>query len=248
MRYLINSSAFTRQEAQNGVIPMKAGFRALFLKESAGALLDRTDEWLDFEEVAHGVSERQRRDLRDGLTLLECFDIAQIEEEKPIKLCRVAGERDYRRISAFLACHAGKGPNQSLSYTPEMHNEDSIRARQFNNLEYNFLMERDGQISALLIVRPPAADDVSSVVYIQHAVYDAALPADEHTVLLEAMLAEVERSFCQDYARLRYQYFDVCQDTTLAVLTSLGFQRVCTLERELFKTVDLHIYDRKIGG
>ena len=57
MRYLINSSAFIRRDAQSGVIPMKAGFRALFLKESAGALLDRTDEWIDFEEVTRGVSE-----------------------------------------------------------------------------------------------------------------------------------------------------------------------------------------------
>ena len=146
MRYLINSSAFTRRDAQNGVIPMKAGFRALFLKESAGVLLDRTDEWIDFDEVFRGAPEQLLRDLRDGLTLLECFDIAQVEEDKPVKLCRVAGERDYRRISAFLAQHAGQGANQSLTYTPALHNEDGIRARQFNNHEYNFLAERDGQI------------------------------------------------------------------------------------------------------
>jgi len=248
MRYLINSSAFTRKEAQNGVIPMKAGFRALFLKESAGALLDRTDEWIDFEEVAHGASEQHRRDLRDGLTLLECFDIAQIEEEKPVKPCRVAGERDYRRISAFLEYHAGKGPNQSLAYSPALHNEDSVRARQFNNQEYNFLMERDGQIIALIIVRPPAASDVSSVVYLQHVVYAAELPKEEHTALLETLLAEVEASFRQDYARLRFQYFDACQDGLLSALIEQGFRKTCTLERELLGGIDLTIYDRMIGG
>ena len=248
MRYLINSSAFTRREVQNGVIPMKAGFRALFLKESAGALLDRTDKWIDFEEVTQGVSEQQRRDLRDGLTLLECFDIAQIEAEKPVKLCRVAGERDYRRISAFLECYAGKGPNQSLAYSPALYNEESVRARQFNNHEYNFQAELEGQIVALMIVRPPAAGDVSSVVYLQHVIYAAELPEAEQTALLEALLAEVEAAFRQDYARLRFQYFDACQDGLLSALTAQGFQKTCTLERELLGGVDLTIYDRVIGG
>ena len=248
MRYLINSSAFTRRDAQNGVIPMKAGFRALFLKESAGVLLDRTDEWIDFDEVFRGAPEQLLRDLRDGLTLLECFDIAQVEEDKPVKLCRVAGERDYRRISVFLAQHAGQGANQSLTYTPALHNEDGIRARQFNNHEYNFLAERDGQIIALMIVRPPAAGDVSSVVYLQHVVYATELPAAEHQPLLQALLTEVETAFRPDYARLRFQYFDACQDGMLSALANLGFQKTCTLERELLGGLDLTIYDRVIGG
>ncbi|MBE5781800.1 MAG: hypothetical protein E7329_00630 [Clostridiales bacterium] len=248
MRYLINSSAFTRKEAQNGVIPMKADFRALFLKESAGILLEKTDEWIDFEDVAQGASEQLRRDLRDGLTLLECFDIAQIEEEKPVKLCCVAGERDYRRISAFLERHAGKGPNQSLPYAQLLHNEDGIRARQFNNHEYNFLAEREGQIIALMIVRPPAAGDVSSVVYLQHVVYAEELPEAEQAALLEIMLAEVENAFRQDYARLRFQYFDGRQDGMLSALVAQGFLKTCTLERELRGGIDLTIYDRKIGG
>lgn len=248
MRFYINKDAYTRQEARNGVIPMKAGFRALFLRESAAALLNRTGEWIDFEEMTQGASEQLVHDLRDGLTLLECFDIAQIEEEKPVRLCRVAGERDYRRISAFLERHAGKGPNQSLIYSQTLHNEDGVRARQFNNQEYNFLIERDGQIIALLIVRPPATGDVSSVVYIQHVVFGAELPADEQTMMLKTMLTEVECAFRQDYARLRYQHFDACQDTTLSALKELGFTKNCTLEKEMFKTIDLHIYDRKIGG
>lgn len=248
MRYLINSSAFSRRDAQSGVIPMKAGFRALFLKESAGALLDRTDEWIDFEEMTHGASEQLRRDLLDGLTLLECFDIAQIEEEKPVKPCRVAGERDYRRISAFLERHAGKGPNHSLVYSSALHNEDSVRARQFNNHEYNFLAEKEGQIVSLMIVRPPAEGDVSSVVYLQHVVYDTELPGAEQTALLEALLTEVEAAFHQDYARLRFQYFDACQDGLLSALTAQGFQKTCTLERELLGGIDLTIYDRVIGG
>lgn len=248
MQYLINSSAFTRREAQNGVIPMKAGFRALFLKESAGILLEKTDEWIDFEDAAQGASEQLRRDLRDGLTLLECFDIAQIKEERPVKPCRVAGERDYRRISAFLERYAGKGPNQSLSYAQELHNEDGIRARQFNNHEYSFLVERDGHIIALMIVRPPAAGDVSSVVYLQHVVYAEEVPAAEQAALLKIMLAEVENAFRQDYARLRFQYFDACQDGMLSALAAQGFQQTCTLERELLGGIDLTIYDRKIGG
>lgn len=248
MQYLINSSAFTRQAPQKGVVPIKAGFRALFLKESAGALLERTDEWIDFEETAHGAGEQLRRDLLDGLTLLECFDIARIREEKAVRPCRVAGERDYRRISAFLERHAGKGSNLSLAYSSAVHNEDDIRARQFNNHEYNFLAEREGEIIAVMIVRPPAADDVSSVVYLQHVIYASELSDPEQTALLTALLTEVESAFRRDYARLRFQYFNACQDGMLSALTAQGFRKICTLERELLGNVDVTIYDRMIGG
>lgn len=246
MRYFINGAAFTRQAAQKGVIPLKAGFRALFLKESAGRLLDRAGEWMDFESVAQGASDELRRDLEDGLTLLECFDIAQVEREIPPQVCRVAGERDYRRISAFLQKHAGAPENPSIEYVEALHNEDAVRARQFNNQEYHFLCERDGEIIALMIVRTPTPEDVSSVAFIQQAVFDVALPEDERATLLAAMIGKVASAFRRDYRKLRYLYFAPCQDRTLAELRQQGFEKVCTLEKELPGGAALHLYDKPI--
>ena len=247
MRFIINGEAFTRQEARNGVIPMKAGFRALFLKESAAALLDKSDEWIDFDDLAQDADESLRRDLSDGLTLLECFDIAQVERESLPKVCRVAGERDYRRITAFLKQHAGGEANPSLVYVEDAHNEDAVRARQFNNQEYNFICEQDGGIAALLIVRPPFSEDVSAVLYVQHALFDGALPEETRMQLLSAMLEEAASAFRQDYGKMRYQVIDPCQERTLKELTALGFTHVCTLDKEMAGGTDLHIYDRKIG-
>lgn len=247
MRFIINGEAFTRQEARNGVIPMKAGFRALFLKESAAALLDKPGEWVDFDALAQGADESLRRDLSDGLTLLECFDIAQVEREIVSKTCRVAGERDYRRITAFLKQHAGGEANPSLVYVEDAHNEDAVRARQFNNQEYNFICEQEGEIAALLIVRPPFSEDVSAVLYVQHALFDGALPEETRMQLLSAMLEEAASAFRQDYGKMRYQVIDPCQERTLKELKKLGFTHVCTLEKEMAGGADLHIYDRKIG-
>jgi len=248
MRFIIHKDAFTRQEAGKGVIPLKAGFRALFLKESAAALLDRPGEWIDFEDLAQGADESLRRDLTEGLTLLSCFDIAEVEQESMPKPCRAAGERDYRRITAFLKKHAGGSLNPSLVYTEEAHNEDALRSRQFNNQEYNFICEEEGEIRALLIVRPPFSEDVSAVLYVEHALFDTALTEPDRQHLLAAMLDAVEEAFRQDYARLRYHYYDACQDDTLAALKMLGFEPVCVLAREMVNGADLHVYDRKGKG
>lgn len=246
MRFIINGAAFTRQEAKNGVIPLKAGFRALFLKESTAALLDKPGEWIDFNVLAQDADEQLHRDLLDGLTLLECFDIAQVERTIVPKVCRVAGERDHRRITAFLQKHAGGAANPSLIYSEAAHNEDSVRARQFNNQEYNFICEQDGEITALLIVRPPFSEDVSAVLYIEHALFDRALSDETRLQLLRAMLEEAADAFKLDYGKLRYQHFDACQERTLKELLALGFAYVCTLEKEMTGGADLHIYDRRI--
>lgn len=246
MRFFINGDAFTRQAAKDGVIPLKAGFRALFLKESAAALLDRLGEWVDLDDLTQGADDSLRRDLEDGLTLLECFDIAQVERVAVPKVCRVAGERDYRRITAFLQRHTGGPANPSLVYSEDAHNEDSVRARQFNDQEYHFICEREGEIAALLIVRPPYPEDVSAVLYIEHALFDGALPEEMRPQLLQAMLDEAAEAFRQDYGKMRYQQFDACQARTLGELKALGFAHVCTLEREMSGGADLHIYDRWI--
>lgn len=246
MRFIINGDAFIRQEARNGVIPLKAGFRALFLKESAAALLDQPGEWIDFDDLAQGADEQLRRDLTDGLTLLACFDIAQVEQSIQPKVCRVAGERDYRRITAFLQKHAGGMANPSLVYVEDAHNEDAVRARQFNNQEYNFICEQDGEIVALLIVRPPFPEDVSAVLYVQHALFDGSLADEKRLELLSVMIGEAAAAFAQDYGKMRYQYFDACQVRALNELKALGFEHVCTLEKEMSGGAELCIYDRWI--
>lgn len=247
MRFIINGDAFTRQEAQNGVIPLKAGFRALFLKVSAAALLDAPGEWIRFEDLVRDADGQHRRDLEDGLTLLECFDIAQVERDIQPKVCRVAGERDYRRIAAFLKKHAGGSANPSLVYVEKLHNEDDIRSRQFNNQEYNFICEQEGEIIALLIVRPPFPEDVSAVAYVEHALFDSELTDERRLQLLAAMLEEAAAGFRVDYRKLRYQYVDACQQRTLSELKALGFAHICTLEKEMPSGAELQIYDRWIG-
>lgn len=246
MRFIINGDAFTRQEVKNGVIPLKAGFRALFLKESAAALLENPGEWIRFEEMVKDTDEQLRRDLEDGLTLLECFDIAKVERDVQPKVCRVAGERDYRRIAAFLKKNAGTSDNTSLVYVENLHNEDEVRSRQFNNQEYNFICEQQGEIVALLIVRPPFPEDVSAVAYVEHALFDSTLPEERRLQLLSAMLEEAEAGFKVDYRKLRYQYVDACQQRTLNELKALGFTHLCTLEKEMPGGADLQLYDRWI--
>ncbi len=246
MKFYIEREAFTAVEPAKDAIPLKAlrSGCALFLNPSAAPLL-ATHGWVDFEEFAADAGAPLRRDFEDALTALECFELAKVAEREARagNDCRVAGEKDYAAVSAFIRAHMACGHSYSPVANPEYYSAVSVRARQFNNSDYHFMKERGGELIAVLIVTVPTAGDVSSVVTLHAAVFSALLNKAESAACLHDLLEFAELEFKEEFSTFRFLYTDAKQDAMLSMLLDEGFTKVCTLEKELNKTIDLVIYD-----
>lgn len=252
MKFFIHGDTFQREPEAGETVPLRAKHsnRMLFLKSTAAALLDAADRWVEFDAFAAGADETLKKDYRDGLTLLECFDLAELADlpEPDTNGCRVAGERDYKAVGAFLCENLSKGRSLAAITDPLYYTEDHVRARQFMNREYNFLRERDGVLQAVLVVAVPKSESVSSVVSLESIAFEAALTEREAGECLAALVDFAEQEFRGDLAKLRFIRSDDSQDWMVDRLVQAGFHPVCTLEKELNCTRDVTFYDRMIGA
>ena len=189
------------------------------------------------------------QDYEDALTALEAFGLAEIRDRKASDTagCRVAGERDYAAISAFMNENAGVGYGFAPAVPPSYYDDVHVRSRQFNNEEYNFLKERDGRLIAVLLMAVPPFDQVSSAATVRAAVFSGALDEQACVECLRDLLRYARHAFDGEFAKFRFPYSDARQDWLRDALLQEGFSETCTLRREIANRVDLTLYDRVIG-
>ena len=251
MRFFIYSDAFIKEPGAGETIPLKSlrSNRMLFLKATAAPLLTALDRWTEFDAFSAGADPTQKKDLLDGLTLLQCFDLAELADlpERDDDGCRVAGERDYKAVGAFLTANAGKDFSLTAVTDPRYYTEDSVRARQFMNREYSFLRERDGALEAVLVTSVPRPENVSCVATIESVAFVEGIGEEAAEDCLRALLNFAGREFIGDLGKFRFLYMDPGQDWMLERLKQIGFAPVCTLEKEFYRSVDVTFYDRTIG-
>ena len=254
MKFIIDSNAYEIAKSQRSqdviALVSKAVNRNLFLKKEAGRLLQNADREIDFEEWSQDFDNEEIRDLKDGLTLLECFGIARCSESERdlVPYVRVAGERDYRRIAAFIQ----EQQEDTFGFLPagseDFYSEDNIRARQFMNVEYCFLTQEDGQIESLIIIAMPKAQTLSAAVRICGVRFRADLDRERCEYLLEQMINRAVDSFSDDYTKLRFLRWQDSQDALTDSLKKLGFVQICTLKKEAYDGSDVTVYDLQIGN
>lgn len=247
MRFIVHQAVFEKvaERTSYGTIPLKIKKtgRELSLKETAGRLLEIADKELELENLLTGCDESLQQDLRDGLTLLSAFGIAEVfddprDGEKDI---RVAGERDYRDIAAFLA----KSDNISygnfkVDFT-EYINEDNIRARQFMNLEYNFLYRSGGEIKGVLLMAMPREYSFERICRIGWAVIAREL-SDQAEEIINGLLDYAQTQFGDEFAACRYFHIQP-DDRLVTILQQRGFTETAHLEKETNDGHDVVIYD-----
>ena len=248
MKFIVYSNRFTAEPPSGGVIPIKGlmNRRMLFMKDTAACLLKDTDTWYSFEEYTKNTDAALRQDIADALTLLCCFDLAETEAEEVACPYRVAGERDYRALAAFIQANMGQGLSLQPSSNPEYYNEDSLRYRQFNNHEYNFLMEEEGKIIAGMNVAVPGLNDVSNAVFFQSVVFSKELPEDRCRKIFCGFVDFISAAFKGDLNKFRFALCS-CSDAPLyALLPEMGFSRTAVFKKEADADTDLLLYDRMI--
>lgn len=251
MKFMLKSDAFQRlgEITDYDTIPLLAteSKRNLFLPSGAEPLLAQSDNWIELEQLQASYSDKAE-DLKNGLILLECFGIAEVKEDprQEDKSLRVAGERDYRSLADFLT--GGKirrYGNIDLSmteYVQEYLNQDNIRARQFNNMEYNFLIRRNGELVAVLLVGMPSEASYSTACCISWFVVSEDVSEEEDVELLNKLLDYTAEAFKAEFTRLRY--LSVAEgDLFVKMLVDYGFKQVAKLVKEADDGRDVIIYD-----
>lgn len=246
MKYRINSGTYTVVGEHADTLALKTTDtrRVLCIPSGGTAVLDKPDVWVSLD----GQEGAKLQDELNALRVLEAFNIADVEHdpEPDTDGCTVAGERQYREIAAFYKT-AAQNPRSAI-YAPseEYISEDAIRARQFNNKEYNFIRRDDKGICAVLTIGVPTGTQVSSAGRINSAAFragdDDALCAHS----LAALLRFAGDCFTGDLVKLRFIYTGEAQDWMLSVLETQGFEKICTLKRELAKSIDVTYYDKML--
>lgn len=252
MRFYIHSDRYINEPAAGETVPIKevASNRMLFLKSTAEKLLHTTDKWVEFDKFCSDADAALKKDYLDGLTLLECFDIAEVADV-PVpdtNGCRVAGERDYKAVGEFMQANVGKGFSVAAIRDSRYYTEDSVRARQFLNQEYNFIREQNGKIQAVLVISVPRPENVSSTASVESIVFAEALREDAAADCVDALVKYAEAEFKGDICKFRFTKSDACHAWMVSKLAGLGFEPVCTLEKELYRSVDVTFYDKMIGA
>lgn len=248
MKFIIDQDAFNAQEETHETIPLKLveSGRMLFLKPSAKPLLHAAG-WTDFDAFAFGADEALRMDFEDAITALECFDLARVQERSGIayKQCCVAGERDYALLAQFMQHYLSLGLSFTPVETPLYYSLDNVRLRQFTNTEYHFMKMDGSELLAVLVVGVPPGDDVSSVATFGAVVFRDTLDEAACRACLKDLLDFAAFEFRGELNRFRFLHVaeDPRQKQILPLLTDYGFQKICTLEKEILQKIDLKIYD-----
>lgn len=253
MKFMIDSAKYQRtgETTSSGTLPLKslANDRPLFLDGQAADILDHCDVWVDFDELLRG-QENRRKELYDALVLLNCFGVAQIEEETcdpALPRTRIAGEREYRSVSAFLLKHRHLKDAYLLhgNLPDEYYSEDNLRTRQFNNQEYNFYIEQNGLPQALLQIAMPDPVCLTRTATICGLICGTEADEEEKRRFSAMLIDRACSALQEDCDRLRFLCTAETQSLR-AFLTEQGFREIGRLTAERPDGGDVTILDRRI--
>ena len=225
-----------------GTIPLrsKRNGRDFFLSVEAEALMTLPDGEYDFDGTFGAFDREKRQALLDGLTLLSAFGAAELFDEprRSSEFCRVAGEKDYCAVAALITDDTTLRFGQ-LPIDPVYMSQDSIRARQFNNEEYNFLYIKNDEIKAVLTACMPQASSYSAAFRLLGIAIGEGCDAED---VIDRLLECAMRSFCGEFRICRYLCFDP-NDPFAKTLLSKGFKETARLFGEAEDGADVTVYD-----
>lgn len=252
MKFEILTEGFERlgEETAYSTIPLRstATRRDFFLNVAAKELLELPEGEHDFEDAFGELSADRKQDLEDGLVLLSAFGGARITKENPESgsscFCRVAGERDYRAIANLIngdsVYRMGTIPKSEVNM-----NEDMIRARQFNNLEYNFLYWKDETLKAVLLAGMPAPESYSAAFRLCGIAVSDDFAETERRLIAEKLINYTIDAFRKEFSVCRYLSFSE-KDDLADLLMCKGFVRTAYLPNEAENGRDVTVYDMRV--
>jgi hypothetical protein len=162
----------------------------------------------------------------------------------------IAGELDYKKISNFIM-ETFASERQGLIYTvsaqKEYFNQDYIRARQFNNVEYCVFSITKQEIDSVITLSPPQ-NKLINVGVVTGIFVKANVDIKKKIDLIEKNYEKVMELFSKDIRKVRINVpmIDSVYDykKLISILEELGFFREALLEGELNPNTDLAMYTK----
>lgn len=247
MKYTIFYKNFVVREENNGTYSFlnKTTGQIFFLNSTSSFIFEHT-EINDLDELIHIVHSNYpninidniRNDYENLLYKMSALGIASIENvpHKKNDIC-VAGEKDYLPISNFI--NRVIKDKSYLVYgvdkIKEYYNVVSVRMRQFNNTEYNFIHYNDfGEIDACIVLGRGTYMSVLPI-------FGIFVPKNNTNLLNE--LLEFAFSVTPEVNKIRFSAKGDDDNVIVDMLLSFGFVQEATLKKEI-ANVDLKIYSK----
>lgn len=252
MKYKFIEDSYTVREEENDTISLMINKtnQIIYLNNAARKILFDPNKTEDLDKFVESLDVDDKtqayKDYEELLYQLECFELVKVEKEEQESSdgCKIAGEKDYNEIAQFINANIQNQFSYSNVVNMKYYNPISIRARQFNNTEYNILYFLDGKIVADLVVALPPNTSGFVVVYFNAIFFNNTLNEDECKKILGELLKYVSKLFEKKFCKLRFHYFNETQNWLLPILKSLGFKEICTFEKELRDNKSLTVFDK----
>ena len=243
MTFSVNVDDFKEREECNGTFSYwnYATQKVVFMNKLASFIIHSgTDNIEDLVNEVYnryeGVTKEEiRRDCIKVLYQMEAVGLIKIDEDFAVgtntnSIC-VAGESDFRRISSFVT-RSLKSNKHVIMCGYNRINDYSVyqvRARQFNNNEYNVIyFGKSGEIEALLTFGKVMSENVYTLVNI-FAPYDRAEQLKsmiKYMALITKKLTKIRVTIKDDSTSIRL----------ISLLNELGFKKEAVLCREYDNT------------
>ena len=255
MKFKINRNDFIiRNEQDDTLSLMILSTSQLIYLNSTARLLIQQEGVVDFELFLKqlrfdDVEESElRNDYQDLVYQLEALGVIEIIDQDLLtgNGCMLAGEKEYREVSNFIIENGNSSFNLIDMTYPDNYSLQNLRARQFNGEEYNIIKLENGEIVADAIIAVPPFNTGISVVSFSAIVMDKKTREADIEKIIKELIDYSSGLFADKYNKIRFYYTDQKQDYMLNILQNIGFKRICTLEKEICKTIDLTLYDKTL--
>ena len=127
-----------------------------------------------------------------------------MDADTNIKEIEIAGEQDYKNISKFINKNINNPYNQVAVNIPSFYSVVSIRERQFNNLEYNFLTYENSEIISDITIGVPMAGSIFSALSINSAFFRKDMDENQVRQACEKTLKFVQDKFKDKFNKIRF--------------------------------------------
>ena len=204
----------------NAKVYVKNIDKEFFLDDLSSSIINNLNKATTIDELTNLVDLELKTDDKsllkeeiirylDKLNILKVVEISNNKDNIHNEdiFVKIAGDKDYKQISKFIIENINKESNSlNVIYDKNIeiaYSETALRARQFNNIEYNFMAINNSKIVGYISIFMPTTNSTNCVANISNLILDKNLTENLKSDLVCKMINFAENSFESDLSKLR---------------------------------------------